>query len=54
MEKYIQLAKDLKMEHALLIGPQDIYFDSRAMLNVCGDVKSILRVISGVAPEALH
>lgn len=32
MEKYLQLAKDLKMEHALLIGPKDIYFDSRAVL----------------------
>jgi predicted metal-binding protein len=32
LDKYIQLAKDLKMEHALLIGPKDIYFDSRAVL----------------------
>jgi len=32
MEKYIQQAKDLKMTNALLITPDDIIFDIRAIL----------------------
>ena len=32
MDKYIHLAKVLGMEDALLIGPNDICFDSRALL----------------------
>lgn len=32
MEKYIQMAKDLGIENARLISPQDIFFDIRAIL----------------------
>lgn len=32
MEKYIQLAKDLKMIDVKFITPRDIFFDLRAML----------------------
>jgi predicted metal-binding protein len=32
MEKYIQLAKELGMVEAIMISPQDICFDSRAIL----------------------
>ena len=32
MEKYIQLAKKLKMEHAVMITPDQIAFDIRAIL----------------------
>jgi predicted metal-binding protein len=32
MEKYIQLAKELKMEGAILIAPQQVYFDKRVIL----------------------
>ena len=32
MEKYIDLAKKLKMVNAMLISPQNIYFDIRAIL----------------------
>lgn len=32
MEKYIHLAKELKIVNAMLISPQDICFDSRAIL----------------------
>ncbi len=32
MEKYIQLAAELKMLHAKLIGPEDIVFDIRTLL----------------------
>jgi len=31
-DKYIQMAKDLKMLNAKIIGPDDIYFDIRAIL----------------------
>jgi predicted metal-binding protein len=31
-DKYIQIAKDLKMAHAKIITPDDIYFDIRAIL----------------------
>ena len=33
MEKYIDLAKKLKVVNAMLISPQNIYFDIRAILN---------------------
>ena len=32
MEKYIHLAKELKMVDAMIISPQEIYFDIRAIL----------------------
>jgi predicted metal-binding protein len=32
MEKYIRLAKDLKMFNAMLISPKEIFFDIRAIL----------------------
>ena len=32
MQKYIQLAKELKMEDAVLITPQQVYFDKRVIL----------------------
>jgi predicted metal-binding protein len=32
MKKYIRLAKELKMENAVLITPQQVYFDKRALL----------------------
>jgi predicted metal-binding protein len=32
LEKYIRLAKNLKMEHAQFIGPKDLFFDNRVML----------------------
>jgi len=32
MEKYIRLAKELKMANAMIISPKDIYFDIRAIL----------------------
>lgn len=32
LEKYVNLATDLKMLHAKLITPQDIFFDIRALL----------------------
>ena len=32
LAKYIQLAKDLGMEHASLIRPEDIFFDVRAII----------------------
>ena len=32
MEKYIHLAKELKMVNAMIISPQEIYFDIRAIL----------------------
>ena len=41
MEKYIRLAKDLKMLNAMLISPREIVFDIRAILKCrwgCDDV----------------
>jgi predicted metal-binding protein len=35
MERYIQMAKDLKMTNALAITPDDIVFDIRAILKCC-------------------
>ena len=32
LDKYIQMAKDLKMANARIISPDDIYFDIRAIL----------------------
>jgi len=32
MEKYIQLAKELGMVNAMIISPEDIFFDIRAIL----------------------
>jgi predicted metal-binding protein len=40
MEKYIQFAKDLKMLHAKLMSPQELFIDIRAILKCrwgCGD-----------------
>ena len=32
LDKYIELAKELKMLHAQLLTPQDVVFDIRALL----------------------
>jgi predicted metal-binding protein len=32
MKKYNQLAKELKMEDAVLVTPQQVYFDKRVIL----------------------
>ncbi len=32
LEKYVNLAKDLNMVHSILITPQEIFFDIRALL----------------------
>jgi predicted metal-binding protein len=32
LDKYVEIAKELKMTNALMISPQDIYFDPRVLL----------------------
>ena len=43
MEKYVRLAKELKMLNARLISPEEIVFDIRAILKCSSWIKSFLR-----------
>jgi len=45
MEKYIQLAKELGMVNAMIISPEDIFFDIRAILKCRWAVKISFRKV---------